>query len=140
VLLEAISQSSHKGNYRLRKSTPFPVGIHSHISESSGSEGSEDLTLKYPELLGIQRAYKSRMGIKDLESSPNWSFSPPKTCVVLEPPVEKSLDIHVADHHLKVHAPVLNQQTNSTLSKECDFQGGCHQIKKPCNGGIHSFS
>jgi hypothetical protein len=80
------------------------------------------------------------MGIKDLESSPNWSFSPPKTCVVLEPPVEKSLDIHVADHHLKVHAPVLNQQTNSTLSKECDVQGGCHQIKKPCNGGIHSFS
>ncbi|XP_011038576.1 PREDICTED: uncharacterized protein LOC105135412 isoform X1 [Populus euphratica] len=135
VLLKPISQSSHKGNYRFRKSTPFPVGIHSHISESSGSEGSEDLTLKYPELLGIQRAYKSRMGIKDLESSPNWSFSPPKTCVVLEPPVEKSLDIHLVDHHLKVHAPVLNQQTNSTLSKECNVQGDCHQIKKPCNGG-----
>ncbi|KAJ6762929.1 hypothetical protein OIU79_023633 [Salix purpurea] len=133
VLLEPFSQTSHKDNYRLRKSTPFPVGIHSHISESSGSEGSEDLTLKYPELLGIQRAYKSRMGIKDLNSSPNWSFSPPKTCAVLEPPVEKSLDIQVADHRLKVHAPILNQQTNSTPSKEFDVQGGCHQIKKPCN-------
>ncbi|KAJ6434265.1 hypothetical protein OIU84_017880 [Salix udensis] len=141
VLLEPISQTSHKDNYRLRKSTPFPVGIHSHISESSGSEGSEDLTLKYPELLGIQRAYKSRMGIKDLDSSPNWSFSPPKTCAVLEPPVEKSLDIQVAVQRSKVHAPILNQQTNSTPSKEFDVQGDCHQIKKPCNvqGGCHQI-
>ncbi|KAJ6775253.1 hypothetical protein OIU79_018430 [Salix purpurea] len=133
VLLEPISQSSHKGDNRFRKSTPFPHGIHSHISESSGSEGSEDLAFKYPELLGIQRAYKSRMGIKDLEASPNWSFSPPKTCVVLKPRVEKSLDMNTADHRLKAHAPVLNQQANPTPSKEYGVKGGCHQIKKPCN-------
>ncbi|KAG6773374.1 hypothetical protein POTOM_020648 [Populus tomentosa] len=133
VLLELISHSSHKGDNRFRKSTPFPHGIHSHIYESSGSEGSEDLAMKYPELLGIQRAYKSRIGIKDLEASPNWSFSPPKTCVVLKPPLEKSLDIKAADHCLKVHAPVSNQQTNPTPSKEYGVKGGCHQIKKPCN-------
>jgi hypothetical protein len=79
------------------------------------------------------------MGIKDLEASPNWSFSPPKTCVVLKPPFEKSLDIKAADHCLKVHAPVLNQKTNPTPSKEYGVKGGCHQIKKPCNEGIHSF-
>ncbi|KAJ6682827.1 hypothetical protein OIU74_020969 [Salix koriyanagi] len=112
VLLEPMSQSSHKGD---------------------NSEGSEDLAFKYPELLGIQRAYKSRMGIKDLEASPNWSFSPPKTCVVLKPRVEKSLDMNTADHRLKAHAPVLNQQANPTPSKEYGVKGGCHQIKKPCN-------
>ncbi|KAG5244995.1 UDP-N-acetylglucosamine pyrophosphorylase [Salix suchowensis] len=36
VLLEPMSQSSHKGDNRFRKSTPFPHGIHSHISESLG--------------------------------------------------------------------------------------------------------
>ncbi|KAJ6397735.1 hypothetical protein OIU77_018694 [Salix suchowensis] len=123
VLLEPMSQSSHKGDNRFRKSTPFPHGIHSHISESFGSEGSEDLAFKYPELLGIQRAYKSRMGIKDLEASPNWSFSPPKTCVVLKPQVEKSLDMNTADHRLKAHAPVLNQQANPTPSKEYGVEG-----------------
>ncbi|KAJ9179252.1 hypothetical protein P3X46_011062 [Hevea brasiliensis] len=119
VLLEPISESSHKGKAVVWKSTPFPVGIHSQISESfSDSVGSENLTLKYPELMGIQRTYKPRMGKKELEASPNWFFSPPKTCVLLEPPDEKSQDTVANDN---------------SLSKEYNDQVGCHEIRKSCN-------
>ncbi|KDP40858.1 hypothetical protein JCGZ_24857 [Jatropha curcas] len=134
VLLEPVSEPSHKNRAMVRQSTPFPVGLHSQISESpSDSEGSEDLAFKYPELLGIQAAYKSKFGQKELEASPKWSFSPPKTCVLLEPPDEKSPDtIVAADNHLPISAPLLNQQTNLSLSKYND-QDGCHEIKKSCN-------
>ncbi|KAJ9190257.1 hypothetical protein P3X46_001480 [Hevea brasiliensis] len=134
VLLEPISESSHKGKAVFRKSTPFPVGIRSQISESSSdSEGSEDLTLKYPELMGIQQAYKSRMGKKELEASPNWIFSPPKTCVLLEPTDEKSVDTIATDNHLPISAPVLNQQANLGSSKDYNDQVGCHGIEKSSN-------
>lgn len=137
VLLEPISESSHKGKGMVRKSTPFPVGIHSQISESSSdSEGSENLTLKYPELMGIQWTYKSRMGKKEIEASPNWFFSPPKTCVLLEPPDEKSLDTVATDNLLPISAPLLDHQTNLSLTKERNDQVGCHEIRKSCNQGI----
>ncbi|XP_065867332.1 uncharacterized protein [Euphorbia lathyris] len=133
LVLEPISVTSHKGKAIARKSTPFPVGIHTQNSESSsGSEDSDGLALKYPELLGIQWAYKSRMGKKDLEASPNWSFSPPKTCVLLEPSDEKPLDSSVTDNDLPISVPVFNQKKELILSEECNDQGGSNQIKKPC--------
>ncbi|KAJ8755900.1 hypothetical protein K2173_024445 [Erythroxylum novogranatense] len=133
VLLEPIYESSNKGNDKIRKSTPFPVGIHTEISESSGSEGSENLGFKFPELLGIQCVYKSRMGKKELEASPNWSFSPPKTCVLLEPPHDESLDIAPIDHASAV-ATVLNQQAKlKSLAHDIETHTGCHQIKNSHN-------
>ncbi|CAN1351489.1 hypothetical protein LINPERPRIM_LOCUS42529 [Linum perenne] len=103
-LLEPISEEVRKVNCCTRKSTPYPVGIHSQISEpeSSGSEGYEDdLGVRYPELLGIQLGSKSSFrGSKDLESSPEWSFSPPKTCLLLQPSDENSIiDVPAIDHN-----------------------------------------
>ncbi|KAJ4831086.1 hypothetical protein Tsubulata_006074 [Turnera subulata] len=115
VLLEPISESHRKHNSRCRKGTPFPVGMHLQSSDSSDSEDSEDLTLKYPELLGIQQF---KMVKKELGASPHWSFSPPKSCVLLELQDEKSPEPLVRDQHLPVNAPVLSQQTNLTESKE----------------------
>ncbi|XP_022715035.1 uncharacterized protein LOC111274568 [Durio zibethinus] len=127
VLLEPIHESSHRGDYGVRKSTPFPVGINnSGFSKSSGSEASEDLTLKYPELLGIQRTYKSGIGKKELESSPTWLFSPPKSCILLEPPDEKSLDNVATDHHFP---RAINQPTELFLSKGNDVTDACQQNK-----------
>ncbi|CAN1160883.1 hypothetical protein LINPERHAP2_LOCUS23609 [Linum perenne] len=104
-LLEPISEEVRKVNCCTRKSTPYPVGIHSQISEPESSrsdEGYEDyLGVRYPELLGIQLGSKSSFrGSKDLESSPEWSFSPPKTCLLLQPSDENSIvDVPAIDHN-----------------------------------------
>ena len=133
VLLEPIHESSPAGNYGVHKSTPFPVGINnSGFSESSGGEASEDLTLKYPELLGIERTYKSGIGKKELESSPTWLFSPPKSCILLEPPDEKSLHNVATDHHFP---SAINQQTELSLLKGNDVTDACQQ-NKMTNQGI----
>ena len=77
----------------------FPVGIHcssSPLSTSSGSDVSEGLTLKHQYLLGIQQAYKPGIGKQKLEASLGWFMCHPKTCVLVEPLDEKSLN-NVAD-------------------------------------------
>ncbi|CAN0858795.1 hypothetical protein LINGRAHAP2_LOCUS7465 [Linum grandiflorum] len=93
LLLEPIAEMPRTVNCSTRQSTPYPVGIHSQMSESesSGSEGYEDLGVRYPELLGIQLDCKSGIGNKDLDKSPDWYFSPPKTCVLLQPSDENSV-------------------------------------------------
>ncbi|KAK2654641.1 hypothetical protein Ddye_014497 [Dipteronia dyeriana] len=139
VLLEPISESSHRFNDKVRKSTPFPVGFQncrgSQFSESSGSEGSKDLTFKYPELLGIRQACKSGIVKKELDASPDWLFSPPKSCVLLEPLDEESSENAAVDRNLPITSSVLNMQTNpSPLNeKENDVQTGCHQIYTSCH-------
>lgn len=139
VLLEPISESSHQGNHRVHKSTPFPFGIHgssSQLSESSASDDSEGLAFKYPELLGIQQAYKPGIGKKKAETSPDWFVSPPKTCVLLNPPDEKSLKNAADDCQIPATSHVFNQQMNSILSKEDGVQCGFLQTNKYCNQGI----
>ncbi|KAK4837264.1 hypothetical protein QYF36_004051 [Acer negundo] len=133
VLLEPISESSHRFNDKVRKSTPYPVGIQncrgSQFSESSGSEGSEDLAFKYPELLGIRQACKSGIVKKGLDASPDWLFSPPKSCVLLELLDEESSENAAVDCNLPITSGVLN-----TLNeKENDVQTGCHQIYTSCH-------
>ncbi|KAK7255469.1 hypothetical protein RIF29_28879 [Crotalaria pallida] len=107
ILLEPISEINHLRNEKVcnRKSTPFPVGIHYSDSEASESPGSSDddasqgLALKYPELLGIHHISKPGIGRKTVEASPEeWLMSPPKTCVLLEPPDEESLELEKADN------------------------------------------
>ncbi|KAK5826842.1 uncharacterized protein LOC108459651 [Gossypium arboreum] len=115
VLLEPIHESLPRDNDRVRKSTPFPRGINNgELYDSSGSEASEDLTSKYPELLGIQRTLKSEFEKKELDSSPMWLFSPPKSCILLEPPDEKSLHNVATDHNL---SSAINQQ-NKIINQE----------------------
>lgn len=95
-LLEPLSGSVSQAACRLRKSTPYPTGLRNipelDSSESSGSGMSKGLALKYPELLGIQRHSKHVPQKKSLDASPEWFFSPPKTCVLMEPPDENSLN------------------------------------------------
>ncbi|XP_024022451.1 uncharacterized protein LOC21408943 [Morus notabilis] len=139
VLLGAISESTHAGKKRIHKSTPFPVGIkkcsESYISESSssGSEAPEGIALKYPELLGIRGPYKSGVTKKQIEASPDWFRSPPKTCVLIDPSDEPTLDNDVAAANCRLRMPVTGHapksQTNVPLP-EVDSQDTDQQVKK----------
>ncbi|XP_028778929.1 uncharacterized protein LOC114750962 [Neltuma alba] len=136
VLLEPISEICHpgKGNDKVRKSTPFPLGIHysdSETSDSSGGEASKGLALKYLELLGIQHISKSAAGKKTTEASPDWFMSPPKTCVLLEPPDENSFGLEKADKGLQMtDAVITNKETNKLKDNVFEDHG---QTKKSCN-------
>ncbi|XP_058180866.1 uncharacterized protein LOC131299244 [Rhododendron vialii] len=119
VLLEPISELSHKDTRGVQKSTPFPVTIKEfcrlQLSESSSSEGSEELALKYPELFGIQPPHKLGNGRTGVEASPDWFMSPPKTCVLMEPPEEKSFTNATSNCRLPRTACVQNQQAHSSF-------------------------
>ncbi|KAL0415177.1 UNVERIFIED_CONTAM: hypothetical protein Slati_3349600 [Sesamum latifolium] len=87
ILLEPVSEFSRKKNQGVHKSTPYPTGVHNSSesldSESSSSQTSDDLKVKYPELFGIKL---NNLGNRKVaEHSPNWIVSPPKTCVIMEP-------------------------------------------------------
>ncbi|KAA0050848.1 uncharacterized protein E6C27_scaffold404G001170 [Cucumis melo var. makuwa] len=125
VLLEPISESSHKNKKRFYKATPFPVGVHDC---SSGSDASDGLALKYPELLGIQQAHKTGIR-KKVEASPDWYMSPPKTCVLLEPSDSHSIEsatssgCHEATKSFSHQDPVglsLPHIDNTPMLKECE--------------------
>ncbi|KAK9281283.1 hypothetical protein L1049_004180 [Liquidambar formosana] len=130
VLLEPISESFFQDDDRVHKGTPYPVGSQnysgSQISEPSSTEVSEDLTLKYPELLGIQPTHKFGIGRKDVEPSLDWFMSPPKSCVLMEPPEEKLINNAFTSYRLPITAAVFNQQTNLSSVKDNNIQGGCH--------------
>ncbi|KAE8680757.1 2-oxoglutarate (2OG) and Fe(II)-dependent oxygenase superfamily protein [Hibiscus syriacus] len=130
VLLEPIQESWDRSKFVVQKSTPYPFGINnSCFFESSGSEeASEDLTLKYPELRGIQPTFVPEIRKKELESSPTWLFSPPKSCILLEPPDEKSLDKVGTDHHLRIISD-LNQQPDMVFSKQNGVTDACQESK-----------
>ncbi|GAA0175272.1 hypothetical protein LIER_28481 [Lithospermum erythrorhizon] len=88
VLLEPVPELRHKFmNY---KSTPFPRGNqNSHLSEnlesptSSGHQCADDVKTRF----GVNERNRRRV----FEESPKWLMTPPKTCVLLELPKEKSL-------------------------------------------------
>lgn len=138
VLLEPISEISHVGHNKFRKSTPFPVGIHysdsDSESESSVKNASQGLALKYPELLGIHQISKSCVGKKTMEASPYCFTSPLKTCVLLNPPDEKSMDLEKGDNDSCVQTTdaTVNQQTSKL---EADVPKDHDQTKKSCNQG-----
>ncbi|KAJ7951708.1 UDP-N-acetylglucosamine pyrophosphorylase [Quillaja saponaria] len=132
VLLEPISESSHPGGDRVCKGTPFPVGVHRSLqtSDSSGSDASQDLALKYPELLGIHQVSKLEIRKKVVEASPDWFMSPPKTCVLLNPPDEKSLENTVNDSYLPRTNDVMNELVDLS---ENDVLKGHDLTKKKSN-------
>ncbi|ESQ38201.1 hypothetical protein EUTSA_v10028639mg [Eutrema salsugineum] len=92
ALFKPVPESSQPEKQGACKSTCSELGASSTFngSQSSGSSGidkTDDLCSKFPELLGINHAPIARK--TDIESSPVWWFSPPKTCVLLEPVNEK---------------------------------------------------
>ncbi|WJX91964.1 hypothetical protein P8452_73675 [Trifolium repens] len=138
VLLEPISEMRHLGNDKVRKATPFPVGVHYSDSDDSESSGNNDmsrgLAMKYPELMGIQCVPKSGIVKKNVEESPVWLTSPPKTCVLLGTPDEKSLELEKDDDELCMHISesIPNQQVSKLNLKE-DISKGHNQTQKSCN-------
>ncbi|KAK4726552.1 hypothetical protein R3W88_031469 [Solanum pinnatisectum] len=96
VLLEPSSEYNCRDKHGAYKMTQFPVSCHfssmSEDSESSSSEAAEHLTMKYPELFGIKLSQNLTNGGKVADDeSPDFLFSPPKTCVLMELPVEEPL-------------------------------------------------
>ncbi|XP_016469145.2 uncharacterized protein LOC107791571 [Nicotiana tabacum] len=93
VLLEPSSEYNCRDRNGAYKMTPFPVARHfsTQDSESSSSEAAEHLTKKYPELFGIRLSQNLTNRGKAVDESPDLLFSPPKTCVLMELPVEEPL-------------------------------------------------
>ncbi|KAF3636444.1 putative mediator of RNA polymerase II transcription subunit 6-like isoform 1 [Capsicum annuum] len=96
VLLEPSSEYNCRDKHGAYKMTPFPVSRHfsgmSEDSESSSFGAAEHLATKYPELFGIRLNQNLTNGGKVVDDeSPDFLFSPPKTCVLMEPPVEEPL-------------------------------------------------
>lgn len=124
VLLEPVSELTHKSYFGVRKSTPFRVGLQglssSESSESLSSGASEDLTLKHLELFGIQLTHKLGNGRNGIESSPDWFMSPPKSCVLMEPSDEKLLTDAIKNCQLSRNAYMLDQTKNVPLVKKDD--------------------
>lgn len=141
VLLEPSSESSHQSTDRImRKSTPFPLGDQNY-QDSSSTEVSEDLTVKYAELLGIRQACKTGIIKKELSSTPEWLFSPPRTCAVLELPDEDEQENAALDNELPAISTVINIQTIKSPSKVKEYNDptACHQLKTSRLPGIAFF-
>ena len=81
----------------------------------------------YPELQGI---HKSGIGKKTVEVSPDWLTSPPKTCVLLEPPDEKKIDGHLC---VQIADNIFNEQVSKF--EDDDVSKDHDQAKKSCNQG-----
>lgn len=95
VVLEPISEITKKGGHAVYKSTPFPLRVEIsegyEDSESSSSKVSEHTSVKYPDFLGIKFGKGCISRRKAVEESPIWLMSPPKSCVLMEPPDDKIL-------------------------------------------------
>ncbi|CAA0837288.1 Unknown protein [Striga hermonthica] len=129
ILLEPISKSAQKkktlGAY---KATPFPPaharnsGGGSQDSDSSGTQSSDDLAIKYPELFGIKLNDLEKKMVE--EDSPDWIVSPPKTCVIMEPADEKLLENTFGNNLGKQKDAACDQQDNLFALKKVDYKGG----------------
>ncbi|KAI3455491.1 hypothetical protein Pfo_012154 [Paulownia fortunei] len=125
ILLEPISELYRKKKQGVHISTPFPAGVQNSSesldSETSSSQSSDDLKVKYPELFGIKiNNLEKRMVSED---SPNWIVSPPKTCVIMEPADEKLLKNLSGNCLLPKTIAVRNQQDDLSSMKTIDYQG-----------------
>ncbi|MCL7032218.1 hypothetical protein MKW94_006895 [Papaver nudicaule] len=131
VLLEPISESFHHNFNNNRKLTPFPVrreiSSPSEISESSSSFASESLALKYPELFGTRQTNsKSGAWMKQVDASlDTLLMSPPKSCVLMEPPIEK-YSMKGTGVYLSNFRPVLDERlpcAAAPAARKQDLQG-----------------
>lgn len=147
VVLEPISEITKKGGgHAVYRSTPFPVRVkiseEYEDSESSSSKVSEQKPVKYPDFLGINFGKEYISKRKVVEESPNWLTSPPKSCVLMEPPDDKILSRADIDKPLTKGVPTLPKEQNLLSVKENDVQGDPF-TKTTCKQGrvsIFSFT
>ncbi|CAI9753779.1 unnamed protein product [Fraxinus pennsylvanica] len=142
VLLEPVSEFPKKDNQRVQKSTPFPIEVKnssaSAKSESSSSPMSHNLAVKYPELFGIKLAHNFGNSKKGVQESPDLLMSPPKTCVIMEPPDDKLLT-NISSNFLPPKTPLLHgQQALMSFMKEIDHQDDHCAAGKICPQDVGS--
>ncbi|CAI9757638.1 unnamed protein product [Fraxinus pennsylvanica] len=142
ILLEPASEFSKRDNQRVQRSTPFPIGVQnssaSADSESSSSPKSHNLAFKYPELIGIKLAHNFGNRTKGVEELPNLIMSPPKTCVIMEPPDDKLLT-NISSKCLPPKTPsVHSRQALLSSMKEINHQDGHYPAGKICQKEVGS--
>ncbi|XP_017255059.1 uncharacterized protein LOC108224836 isoform X2 [Daucus carota subsp. sativus] len=122
-LLEPISEFTNKKVRGARASTPFPTGLRKFSDsdddpDSSSGEAPGHLISKYPELVGIKLAHQFGNGRKLVEASPVWCMSPPKTCIVMEPPEGKTLSTTTS-----LEFPTTTYSPCGKTKKEFEYHG-----------------
>ncbi|GAB2293469.1 hypothetical protein Dimus_027669 [Dionaea muscipula] len=87
VLLEP--EDKYSPGSRFQKPTPYPAR-NQDVSETSNSETSDG---NITEILDLKSSclFESRRKQLELETSPTWVMSPPKTCTLMQPPDKKSI-------------------------------------------------
>lgn len=130
ILLEPASALYSKKNKAVHPSTPFPARVHAATpfpsrvenhsefldsESSSSSQSSDDLKVKYPELLGIKTDNLGKRTVA--EDPPSWMVSPPKTCAIMEPSDEKLLKSCLVPKTTATNNQ--QQDLSSVMRKEC---------------------
>ncbi|KAL3511738.1 hypothetical protein ACH5RR_024455 [Cinchona calisaya] len=142
VLLEPVPEFQQKVSLGVHRSTPFPLGLQnsegSQDSESSTCQSSEKMSLKCSELPGIKLGnnYDNRRMV--VEESPYRFMSPPKTCVLMEPPDDKLLTNALSDHPLPEVGYTHDRGASLFPVKQNDLQGDHSLANKTCKQELGS--
>lgn len=139
---EPVSESFRQNMNDMIKPTPSASGVIDSdeplSSEKSSSNVSGCLASKYPELFGIQLTHKSAIKRQDVEASLDWFFSPPKTCILMEPPDEK-LRTNPAGCNLFSNNDVHDEKPANMVSAMDNEICSRYQLtKEPVNHGTFS--
>lgn len=137
--LEPVPESFQQNKNDMIKCAPLASGVkdsdESLSSEKSSSHVSGRLASKYPELFGIQLTHKSAINRRDVEASLDWFFSPPKTCILMEPPDEKFIT-NPAGCDLFSNNDVCDEQpANMVTALDKKTCSRCQLTKEPSNHG-----
>ncbi|XP_077210301.1 uncharacterized protein LOC143845771 [Tasmannia lanceolata] len=145
ALLEPISESIQKSNCNISKSSPLAVRIQNcdqtPTPENRNDQVSDVLTSKDLNLFGfLPLTHKSAIRRENFEASPDWFLSPPKTCVLMEPPNDK-LPINTAISEFPSSECVLSKQSIDQVSAlEKEVWDRCQSIKNTFNCELLSAS
>ncbi|XP_027126367.1 uncharacterized protein [Coffea arabica] len=134
VLLEPVPEFRQNVTRGVYQSTPYPTRVKisegSQDSESSLCRSSEKMSFQYTEHPGIKLSNNYGSRSKVVEESPYRMISPPKTCVLMEPPDDK---LSLSDEA----GSVLDHGANLLSVTEVDLQGGQSLADETCKQGLY---
>uniref|UniRef100_A0A1D1XH40 Hemerythrin n=1 Tax=Anthurium amnicola TaxID=1678845 RepID=A0A1D1XH40_9ARAE len=124
ILLDPVSNFIQQDKKTIRKGTPWvartrmnnasPVSHTLTNGENSHNCGSDEISTtlasKYLELFSLQPAHNPTVPRKEVDESLDWIFSPPKTCVLMEPADEQVVLPSARDKH-----PLNSEHSNLKL-------------------------